>query len=222
MADWTCPTCNWDNRGFSEVCMSCGAARDQADSAVQPSADSAVSPGADSAAPWGTPMFGTPDGAPVALPAAPALPLGAGGLAGGLVAAAVAAVLATGIWYAVVANTEYQIAFVAIAVGWLVGTAAVFGAGQRGSILLAAASVLFTFGALVVSEYLIVYHFATQAFGSVDLIQPLDFMIEVVAESLSAEPATLLFWGIALVAAGYIPIQKMRHPSPEATPETVI
>ena len=40
---------------------------------------------------------------------------------GGLLAGLVAAVLATGIWYGVVAVTQYQVGLVAIAVGFVVG-----------------------------------------------------------------------------------------------------
>jgi hypothetical protein len=129
------------------------------------------------------------------------------GLARGSVFAAIAALVASALWYAVVAISEYQIAFVAIGVGWVVGTAAVLGARGRGSIPLSAVSGVLTLAALFVSEYLIDYHYITQIVGPMDLIQPPDLVIALVIDSLSADPATLLFWAFALAAAVWLPFK---------------
>jgi hypothetical protein len=131
----------------------------------------------------------------------------ADGLGRGILLAAVAAVIASAIWYAVVALSEYQIAFVAVAVGWVIGTAAVRGAGGRGSIPLAAVSAFLTLAALFVSEYLINYHYISQILGPLELIQPPDIVFAIVVESLSADPTTLVFWALALGAAVWIPFK---------------
>ena len=54
--------------------------------------------------------------------ASPQQPASTSDIIGGLLAGIVAAVLATGIWYGVVAVTQYQVGLVAIAVGFVVGT----------------------------------------------------------------------------------------------------
>lgn len=160
---------------------------------------------------------------PVAAPPAPTFePVLGGGessLLGGFLGALVGAIVATGLWYAVVALSGWQIGLVAIVVGWIVGRAAVFGAG-RGSIPLVAVSVVFTLLALVVSEYLIVYHLITQEFGTegvISVIQPLDFVVTVVVESIQLDPITLLFWAIALFQAVVIPLGAMRE-TPRVAP----
>jgi hypothetical protein len=204
MSDWTCSTCNWVNRDLADRCLSCGADRE---AATPPDLAAWEGPPAGS----GAPTLARPDGTEVAMPTAPVAAFGPGGLVGGLVAGAVAAVLGTIVWYLAVAITERQIAFVAIAVGWLVGSAVVFGARRRLSIPLIGGSVLLTLGALGVSEYLIIYHFVTQELGiSFDLLQSPAVILELIAESVSADPVTLVFWGIALVVAGYIPFRAMR------------
>lgn len=46
------------------------------------------------------------------------------------------------------------------------------------------------------SEYLIVYHFIAEAFGTdglMSVVQPLDFVVGVAVESLQADPLTLPF-----------------------------
>jgi hypothetical protein len=160
-------------------------------------------------------------------PAAAAAPsfepiIGGGGessLLGGLVGAAVGAVAASVLWYGVVAVTSMQIGLVAIVVGFVVGKAAVFGAGGRGSIPLVAVSAVFTLAALVVSEYLIVYHFIAQEFGTeglISVVQPVDFVVGVALESVQADPLTLLFWAFALFQAVAIPWAAMRGASQPA------
>ena len=204
MASWICQECDWANPDTVTQCRSCGATR------------AGFEPGRPEQA--ATPAWQFPSGTTSAPPAAGGR---AGGLIGGLALGAGAAVVATVAWYLIVALSEYQIAFVAIAVGWLVGSAVVWGSGRRVSWPLIVASPLLTLVALAVSEYLIVYHVVTQELGiAVELLQPIGVMIEIVIESITAEPSTLVFWGIALVASAWIPFRAMREPvqpPPEAT-----
>lgn len=138
-------------------------------------------------------------------------------VATGILAGVVAAVLASAIWYAVVVLTSYQVGLVAIAVGFLVGQAVVLGAGRRGSPILVAASVVLTLLALGISEYLIVAWFVGQEFAAegfaIEIIQPIGFVVEVIVESISADPLTLAFWAIALFQAFVIPLRALRGPS---------
>ena len=149
---------------------------------------------------------------PPATPAAPSfepvLSIGESSLVGGIVGGLIGAIAATALWYGVVVVTEMQIGLVAIAVGFIVARAALFGAGGRGSIPLVAVSALLTLSALVVSEYLILYHFIGQAFGTdglMSVVQPPDVVIGLAVESVMADPLTLVFWGIALFQAVAIP-----------------
>jgi hypothetical protein len=147
-------------------------------------------------------------------PTAPAGPATRADLIGGLAAGLVAAIVASAIWYAVVVVTGFQVGLVAIAVGFLVGQAVVLGARRRGSVVLVGASVVFTLLALAISEYLIVVHFVGLEFAAdgltIEVLQPIDFMIEVGAESVQADPLTLLFWAIALFQAVAIPARLLR------------
>jgi hypothetical protein len=201
MASWICQECDWANPDSVTQCRSCGATR------------AGVEPGKPEAA--ATPAWQTSSGTTYATPTSRSA---AGGLIGGLALGAGAAAVATVAWYLIVALSEYQIAFVAIAVGWLVGSAVVWGSGRRVSWPLIVASPLLTLVALAVSEYLIVYHVVTQELGiTVDLIQPIDVMVEIVIESITADPSTLVFWGIALVASAWIPFRTMTQPAPPET-----
>ena len=152
-------------------------------------------------------------GETIAVPApAPAQPASMSDMLGGLLAGIVAAVLATAIWYGVVAATHFQVGIVAIAVGFVVGQGVVLGARRHTSIALVAISVVLTLLALVVSEYLIVAHFASQELGfAVELVQPPDFVVGVVSDSLGADPLTLVFWAIALFQAFVIPWRSLKE-----------
>lgn len=166
------------------------------------------------------PQFATSSAA-AAVPAGPQFEpvLGSdASILGGIVGAIVGAVVATVLWFGVVALTQWQIGIVAIVVGFIVGKATVFGAGGRGSIPLVVASGVMTLVALVVSEYLIIYHFVSLEFGSdglISVIQPIDFVVGVAIESVQADPLTLVFWAIALFQAVAIPWSAMR---PSAQP----
>jgi hypothetical protein len=200
MGSWICEECNWANPDTVTECRSCGTPH-HVDQSATPE--------------WAArPAWGTPAGTDAAT-----RPRGMSGLLGGLVLGTGAAIIAAIAWYLVVALSQSQIAFVAVLIGWFVGSAVVWGARGRVSVPLLVASPLLTLLALAVSEYLIIYHLVTQELGLVaDLLQPIDVMIEIVIESVTADPITLVFWAIALAAAAWIPFRAMREQgSPEET-----
>ena len=217
MNDWVCGNCKSINRGAANACYSCGGAREivAASAPVVPMPGQTTSfSGGDGGA--GVAALASPldpammAGAGAATPeAVPSQPADATNIIGGFVGGLVAAVLATAVWYGVVATTQYQVGLVAIAVGFIVGYGVVLGANRRGSVILVPISVILTLLALVVSEYLIVAHFVGQAMAaeglSIELLQPPDVVISVVTESLQADPLTLAFWAIALFQAFAIP-----------------
>jgi len=212
MADWRCSDCGWQNREFSDLCVSCGLPRPAGAGQSDATSQSPLLP------PLGVAPAPQPRPAEIdALPMAPNVvqaqgqPFGILGLSRGIVFALAAAIVASAIWYAVVVFSSLQIGFVASAVGWLVGTAAVAGARGRGSVWLAGVSVVLTVLALGVSEYLIAYHVTTRDLGfSFSLVQAPDVILEVVLGVLQDDPVTLAFWAFAVAFAGYIPLRAIK------------
>jgi hypothetical protein len=160
----------------------------------------------------------TPIGSPTASVGAPMIgvqpePVNPANLLGGILLGALGAVVATVLWILVVVITEYQLGIVAIAVGFIVGWATLFGASRKRSVLLAILSAVFTLLAMALSEYFIVRHFAIQQLaaegytGDVALFLPLADIIDIITESLGENPTTLLFWAIALFEAFVIPFR---------------
>ncbi|HOU24209.1 MAG TPA: hypothetical protein PKW05_13785 [Anaerolineae bacterium] len=127
----------------------------------------------------------------------------------GLLAAVVGCVL----WYAVVVITNYELGIVAIAIGWLVGTAVMFGAGRKRGLILQIMAVLITLVALLFSEYLIVRHFvvknlAEEGYTRIPLILPPSIILGLIVEGIKASPTSLLFWAIALWQAFVTPTKR--------------
>ena len=215
MTDWKCPQCKWVNRDFADICLSCG--QDRPLGAEIVAAAPPPEPTTwDLQGPVATPMptMANSSIAEAERAATPGEPFGVTGFPTGVIGAVVAGVIASALWYAIVAFTSIQIGFVAIAVGWLVGTGAVLGARGRGSIWLSGVSVAVTVLALGVSEYLISYHWVTRDLGmSFSVLQPPDVILEIVIAVLQEDPLTLVFWGFAIVASALIPFKASFQPS---------
>jgi hypothetical protein len=228
VSDWVCGRCKSINRERAATCYSWGGVRGaiqlpvSATAAPSSAIGTASAAVADGPAPEAAASFAS--GIPIAEVAAPtpAEPATMGDLAGGVIGGAIGAVLATALWYGVVAITNWQIGIVAIAVGFIVGQGVVFGAGRHPSVLLVPISLAFTLVALVVSEYLIANHFygvavaeiAAEMGMSVDEVNEVAGLaglpttpIELVRFSLESEPITLLFWAIAGWEAFVIPMR---------------
>ena len=220
MSDWVCGRCKSINRERSAACYSCGGIR----GAIQLETSTAAAPGPTAALPESGPAGAFASGIPIAEVVAPppAVPATMGDLVGGVVGGAIGAVLATGLWYGVVAITNFQVGIIAVAVGFIVGQGVVLGAGRHPSILLVPISLAFTVVSLVVSEYLIANHFYNTAVaevaaemgitvGEVADITALAGVpttpLELVRFSLESDPITLLFWAIAGWEAFVIPMR---------------
>jgi hypothetical protein len=133
-------------------------------------------------------------------------------LIGGLLAGLAAAVAASAAWFGVVALTKCQIGYVAVGVGIAVGLAVVAGAGGKRGLPLQIMSVVITLIAMAFSEYLIVRYFLIVELGfegmGFPLIQPVGVMLEYIGAGIESDPVTLLFWGIALLAAFTAPAKR--------------
>jgi hypothetical protein len=252
VSDWVCGRCKSINRERAATCYSCGGIRGaiQVDpggavatpaSAMGTRAVPAVpeaTPSTAGAAPAAAAAAATPAAAPFAsatlasgIPVAevtapqPVEPATMGDLAGGVIGGAIGAVLATAIWYGVVAITSWQVGIVAIAVGFIVGQGVVLGAGRHPSIALVPISLAFTFTSLVVSEYLIARHFLGIAAAEISAetgvtIAEVEAVFaspfELLRFSLEAEPITLLFWAIAGWEAFVIPMRAVTRSNAQA------
>jgi hypothetical protein len=236
VSDWVCGRCKSINRERAATCYSCGGIR----GAIQLEPSGAVAtpasamgtravpaaPEAAAAAPLAAATLTS--GIPVAevTAPAPAEPATMGDIAGGVIGGAIGAVLATAIWYGVVTVTHWQIGFVAVAVGFIVAQGVVFGAGRHPSILLVPVSVVFTFVALVVSEYFIARFLINEGLAELLALmgtaqaEGMEFTyaelqaefqamspIDVIRSSIELEPITLLFWAIAGWEAFVIPMR---------------
>jgi hypothetical protein len=225
VSDWVCGRCKSINRERAAACYSCGGIRGaiqlEASTAAAPVAASPMLASASAAMPEAAAFA---NGIPIAEVAAPppAVPATMGDLVGGAVGGAIGAVLATGLWYGVVAITNWQVGIVAIAVGFIIGQGVVLGAGRHPSIMLVPISLAFTLVSLVVSEYLIANHFYNAAVA--EIAAEMGMTIEEVADvagvaglpnsplelirfSLESDPITLLFWAIAGWEAFVIPMR---------------
>ena len=234
MSDWVCGRCKSINRERAATCYSCGGIRgaiqvDPGGAVATPAsalgtravpdareAATSIAEATTPAAPFSPATLAS--GIPVAEVTAPqaAEPATMGDLAGGVIGGAIGAVLATALWYGVVAITNWQVGIVAIAVGFIVGQGVVLGAGRNPSIALVPISVAFTLVALVVSEYLIARHFLGIAAAEISAETGVSIAeveavfsspFELIRFSLESEPITLLFWAIAGWEAFVIPMR---------------
>ena len=128
----------------------------------------------------------------------------------GVIAGLCAAVVATFLWFLIVVLTEYQLGIIAIAIGWLVAQAVVYGAGRKRGPSLQYVSVVITVFAMMFSEYFIVRHFVTlelaaEGVTGIPLFLPMGLMSELITLSIKENPATLFFWGLAVFEAYRIP-----------------
>jgi hypothetical protein len=127
-----------------------------------------------------------------------------------------AAVIAGLIWFAVVYFTHYQIGYVAVAVGFLIGFGTRLGAGGTGSIGLQVLSLGLTLLCLTVSNYEIDRQVAVQYLSGqgvngnglsalVNQMMPLvptpQLLVNDTLDTFKNTPMTILFWGIALWSA---------------------
>lgn len=124
------------------------------------------------------------------------------GLAAGLVAGTV--------WHVIVIVTGYEIGYVAIGVGWLIGLAVHIGSGRKRAASLQVLSSAITLMTLLVANYFTFLHFLRKALveqktegygGEFFFISPFEpsFLQDLVS------PIGLLIWAIALYVAFSVP-----------------
>lgn len=145
---------------------------------------------------------------------APAANASAGRLGVGVAAAAAAGLLGALAWYGVVVASDFKLGLLAVAIGWLIGFAAM--KASRGSapalpwitVAIALASMLF-------GEYLIVNHFVKIAFAAKypEATAPAFISLPVFAEvyAKTFSPMDILFYGIGAYEAYKLPAKALRQ-----------
>jgi hypothetical protein len=129
-----------------------------------------------------------------------------------LVLGSVAAVVAGIIWYYFVILTGYQVGYIAIGVGFIIGWAVVIGSGQKRGSSLQIMSAVMTFLTLFVAEYFMALHYLRNALlnnkaeypdynGEFFFVSPFD--ADLLSNMIS--PMGLLIWGIGIYFAYSIP-----------------
>lgn len=127
-----------------------------------------------------------------------------------------AAVISSLLWYGAVVITNYELGIVAVAIGWLVASAVVWGAGGNRGPVYQIIAVLCIILAMGLSEYLILRHFvaielAKEGIESVPLFMPLKVIIELIWLGIKESPLTVVFWAIAVFEGYRIPSKSSRE-----------
>ncbi len=129
-------------------------------------------------------------------------------LVGALVGGALGAFIAGLIWYFFATITGYELGYIAIGVGWIIGMGVHIGSGKKRGVTLQVISVLATFVTLYSAEYLIFIHVANKIIkeklgGGFELggVSPFDSLFFQSAFS----PIGILIWAIALYVAFRVP-----------------
>ena len=120
----------------------------------------------------------------------------------GLVAAAVSGV----VWYLVVTVTHFQVFYLAIAMGWIVGKAVAFGSG-RSRVLNASFAVIIALVGMFASYYFIDRHALIRQLGSdatIPLWDSFRFARALVGAGFDANPSGRVFTLIATGFAGFV------------------
>jgi len=124
-------------------------------------------------------------------------------------------------WYLFVILTQYQIGYIGIALGWLIGTAYVKGAGEKRGHQLQLLAAITTLISLLGADLFIFTHFSAEYFNSEFGIQvsSLDIILSFLVDNTEgmrslflqdflssvASPIGLLIWGISIFTAYSIP-----------------
>ena len=131
-------------------------------------------------------------------------------LIGALILGVLAGLIASGIWYTIVVLTGYEIGYVAIGIGYLIGYAVRIGSGRKRAASLQVLSGSIALLSLLVANYFTFLHFLRKALleqkvqgydGHFFFISPLHpmFLHNLVS------PIGLLIWAFALYIAFSIP-----------------
>jgi hypothetical protein len=123
-----------------------------------------------------------------------------------------AGVVAGIVWYFFAILTGYQIGYIALGVGFIIGWAVIFGSGKKRGPVLQVISAAITLATLFISEYFMTMYYYRQYLlenkaqfpdynGEIFFLSPFD--PEVLSSMIS--PMGLLIWGIGIYFAYSIP-----------------
>jgi hypothetical protein len=117
------------------------------------------------------------------------------------------------LWFSIVVGTDYKLGLVAVAIGWMVGRAAVAGANGRGGAALAWTSLGIAVASMLLGEYLIVNHLVlkyarAQAAGDLPSTIPLSMFVEIWPKTVGA--FDFVFFAIGAYEAWKVPARMRR------------
>ena len=118
-----------------------------------------------------------------------------------------AAIISCIVWFIAVSLTHWQIGIIAVAVGFFVGKATIYGAGYKSSVKIQAIAIILTLLTMLVSQYFISIYFLNQEIKNYNgksfysYFDSPSLMGYIVYDSLKSDLLTLVFWAIALYEA---------------------
>jgi hypothetical protein len=121
----------------------------------------------------------------------------------------IAGLLGAIVWFLILVKTGWEIGFVAVGLGYVVGVAAMRGAGGKRGRRVQLTAVAATVLVMLFTQYLIGQHFlgrilVREGYEPPPLLLPPDAMLTVTLLSLM-DLATLALWGFALIFAYSVP-----------------
>jgi hypothetical protein len=121
---------------------------------------------------------------------------------GAIVAGALGAVISAAIWGAIVAFTGWQVGFLAIGVGIIVGAAVRFG-GRGANFIFGVIAALFALGGTVLGNFFAVAEFVSQFRGLTffEMFSPDEIPFVINGFTRNFEIIDLLFYGLAVYTA---------------------
>lgn len=138
-------------------------------------------------------------------------------MVGGFLAGAVAALVGAGAWALVTVLTGYQIGFMAIGVGFLVGLAVQFGGKGINKIFGVMGAALALIGCLL-GNFFTVVHFVAEAegLGFFDTLTRISPAAIPELMSITFSPMDLVFYGIAVYEGFKLSFRKITHEEVQA------
>ncbi len=97
--------------------------------------------------------------------------------------------------------TSFQVGYLAIGIGWLIGKAVSMGAGNCDSFKLKLISVGIAVLTMMMAEYFIISHFVSIELSKYDPSLQMPSGLHLLSLDIQHDPFTLVFWLFALFAA---------------------
>ncbi len=111
------------------------------------------------------------------------------------------------LWYGAVVITTFEVGYLAVIIGWLIGKAVSVGSGNNDGLTLKLMSIGLAIVTMALAEYFIIHHYIVEAISMLDPTKQVPLFLDpsvslkMIGLGLQHDPWTVLFWLIALLAA---------------------